>query len=71
MVVHSSAQEQRRPQRVARALEASLRTRTTTVGEAATQAHCGHADAEAAAAQRRGLQRADHHVAVVVEARPQ
>jgi len=70
VVVHSSAQDQRRQPRVARDLEASLRTRETTVGEAAQQESCGHADAEATAAKLRALPRASHQVAVVGEARP-
>jgi hypothetical protein len=70
VVVHSSAQDQRRQQRLARDLEASLRTLETTVGEAAKQEYCGHADAEATAAKLRALQSASHPVAVVVEERP-
>ena len=70
MVVHSSAQDQRRQQRLARDLEASLRTLETTVGEAAKQEYFCHADAEAAAAKLRALQSAYHQVAVVVEERP-
>jgi transposase len=70
VVVHSSAQDQRRQQRLARDLEASLRTLETTVGEAATQEYFCHADAEATAAKLRALQSAYHQVAVVVEERP-
>jgi transposase len=70
VVVHSSAQDQRRQQRLARDLEASLRTLETTVGEAATQEYFCHADAEATAATLRALQSAYHQVAVVVEERP-
>jgi hypothetical protein len=70
-MVPSSAQDQRRQQRWARALEASLRTLATTGGEAAKQAYGWHAAAEAAAAKLRALQRAYHHVAVGVEERPQ
>src|SRR5215831_9757379 len=70
VVVHSSAQDQRRQQRLARDLEASLRTLETAVGEAAKQGYFCHADAEAAAATLRALQSAYHQVAVVVEERP-
>jgi hypothetical protein len=70
VVVHSSAQDQRRQQRLARDLEASLRTLETTVGAAATQEDVCHAEAEATAAPLRALQSAYHHVAVVVEERP-
>jgi hypothetical protein len=71
VVVHSRAQDPRRPQRLARDLAGALRTRATTVGEAAQPASCWHADAEAPAANRRARQSADPHVAVVVEERPQ
>jgi hypothetical protein len=71
VVVHSSAQDQRRQQRLARDLEASLRTLETTAGEAAKQEYCWHAEAEATAAKLRALQSAYQHVAVVVEERPQ
>jgi transposase len=70
VVVHSSAQDQRRQQRLAHDLEASLRTLATTVGEAAKQEYFCHADAEATAAKLRALQRAYHQVAIVVEERP-
>jgi transposase len=70
VVVHSSAQDQRRQQRLARDLEASLRTLETTVSEAAKQEYFCHADAEATAAKLRALQSAYHQVAVVVEERP-
>jgi hypothetical protein len=71
VVVHSSAQDQRRQPRWARALEASWRTRETLVGQAATQEYVGQAAAEATAATRRALQSAYRQVAVVAEARPQ
>lgn len=58
VVVHSSAQDQRRQQRWARDLEASLRTLEPTVGEAAKPDYCGHAAAEATAAKLRALQSA-------------
>ena len=68
--VHSSAQDQRRQQRVARDVEASWRTLERLGGEVAPRDDCCQADAETAAAQLRALQRADHQVAVVVEERP-
>jgi transposase len=70
VVVHSSAQDQRHQQRLARDLEASLRMLATTGGETAKQEYFCHADAEATAAKLRALQSAYHQVAVAVEERP-
>jgi hypothetical protein len=52
VVVHASAQDQRRQQRLARDLQASYRTAQTAVRSAAPQVYCCRAEAEAAAAQR-------------------
>ena len=62
MVVHSSRQEQRRQQRLAREIQASAATLEATVREAARQEYCCHADAAAAAAKLRALPRAYHGV---------
>ena len=62
MVVHSSRQEQRRQQRLAREIQASAATLEATVREAARQEYCCHADAAAAAAKLRALQSAYHGV---------
>ena len=58
MVVHSSRQDQRQQQQLARAIQASDATREATVREAARPEYCCHADAEAAAAKLRTLQSA-------------
>jgi hypothetical protein len=70
VVVHSSTQDQRRQQSLARELQASSTTLEAAVREATQQEYCCHADAEAAAAQLRALQSADHWVEVLVEERP-
>jgi hypothetical protein len=58
VVVHSSSQDQRRQQHLARALQASSATLEATVRQASQQEYCCHADAEAAATQLRALQSA-------------
>lgn len=58
MVVHSSTQDQRRQQSLARELQASATTLEAAVREATQQEYFCHADAEAAAAQLRALQSA-------------
>ena len=70
MVVHSSSQEQRRQQQLARALQASSATLEATVRAAVQQEYFCHADAEAAAAKLRALQSTYHWVEVEVEEHP-
>jgi transposase len=70
VVVHSSTQDQRRQQSLARELQTSSTTLEAAVREATQQEYCCHADAEAAAAQLRALQSAYHWVEVLVEERP-
>jgi hypothetical protein len=70
VVVHSSSQEQRRHQRLAREVPASSPPLGPPGRAAAQQAYCGRADAAAAAEPRRGLQSAYHRVEVGVEERP-
>jgi len=52
-------------------MQASYATLEATVHEAARQEYCCYADAEAAAAKLRALQRAYHWGQVDVEERPQ
>jgi transposase len=70
VVVHSSSQDQRRQQHLAREIQASYATLEATVRAAARQEYCCHADAEAAAAKLRALQSAYHGVEVAVQERP-
>jgi transposase len=70
VVVHSSSQDQRRQQHLARASLASWATLEATVREAARQEDFCHADAEAAAAKLRALQNAYHRGDVAVQERP-
>src|SRR5262245_40580339 len=70
VVVHSSSQDQRRQQVLARELQASAATLEALVRETTQQAYFCRADAEAAAAKVRALQSAYHRVEVVVEERP-
>ena len=70
VVVHSSSQDQRRQEHLAREIRASYATLETTVHEAACQEYFCHADAEAAAAKLWALQSAYHWVEVGVEERP-
>jgi transposase len=70
VVVHSSSQDQRRQQALARELQASSTTLAAAVREATHQEYFCHADAEAAAAKLRALQSAYHGVEVRVEERP-
>jgi transposase len=69
--VHSSTQEPRRQQHLARELQASYATLEAIVREAAQQEYFCRADAEAAAEQLRALPNAYHRIEVVVEERPQ
>ncbi len=70
MVVHSSAQDKRRQQRLARDIQASYSTMQTTARTAEQQEYFCRADAEAAAAQLRAVHTAYHRVEVTVEERP-
>lgn len=70
VVVHSSSQDQRRQQRLARELAASLTTLAATVCAVATQEYFCRADAEAAAAKLQTLSSVYHHVEAVVEEHP-
>jgi transposase len=70
VVVHSSTQDQRRQQSLARELQASSTTLEAAVSEATQQEYFCHADAEAAAAELRALQSAYHWAEVLVEERP-
>lgn len=67
---HSSSPEQRRQQRFAREIASSRTTLAAAVGEGTKQEDCGRAEAEAAAAKGRALQRSSHTGEVVIEARP-
>jgi transposase len=70
VVVHSSSQDQRRQQHLARELQASSATLEASVRQASQQEYFCHADAEAAAAQLRAQQSAYHWVEVAVEEHP-
>jgi transposase len=70
VVVHSSSQDQRRQQHLAREIQASYATLEATVHVAPRQEYCCQADAEAAAAKLRALQSAYHGVEVAVKERP-
>jgi transposase len=68
--VHSSAQDQRRQQRLARDSPASSSTMQATVRTAEQQEDCCRADADAAAAQLRTVHTPYHLVDVTGEERP-
>src|SRR5262249_10918575 len=70
VVVHSSAQDKRRQQRLARDIQASYSTMQATVRTAEQQEDCCRADADAAAAQLRAVPTPYHLVDVTVEERP-
>jgi transposase len=70
VVIHSSRQDQRRQQRLAREIASSRTTLAAAVGEATKQEYFCRADAEAAAEQVRALQSSYHQVEVVIEERP-
>jgi transposase len=70
VVVHSSAQDKRRQQRLTRDIQASHSTAQTAVRTAEHQEYFCRADAEAAAAQLRAMPTAYHLVDVTVEERP-
>src|SRR5262245_3268275 len=70
VVVHSSAQDQRRQQRLARDIQASYSTAQTAARTAEQQEYFCRADAEAAAAKLRAVSAPYHLVDVTVEERP-
>jgi transposase/DNA-binding MarR family transcriptional regulator len=70
VVVHSSAQDKRRQQRLARDIQTAASTLHTTVRAAEQQEYFCRADAEAAAEKVRALQSSYHHVEVGIEERP-
>src|SRR5215468_10846291 len=70
VVVHSSAQDKRRQQRLARDIQASYSTMQTTVRTAEQQEYFCRADADSAAAQFRAVHAAYHVVDVTVTERP-
>jgi transposase len=70
VVVHSSTQDKRRQQRLARDIQASYSTIQSTARTAEQQAYFCRADAEAAAVQLRAVHAAYHLVDVTVEERP-
>jgi len=70
VVVHSSSQDQRRQNHLARELQASYATLEATVRQAAQREYFCQADAEVAAAQLRAQQSAYHEVEVIVEEHP-
>jgi transposase len=70
VVVHSSAQDKRRQQRLARDIQASYSTVQTAARTAEQQEYFCRADADAAAAQLRAVHAAYHRLDVTVEERP-
>jgi transposase len=70
VVVHSSAQDKRRQQRLERDILASYSTAQTVARQATQQEYFCRADAETAAAQLRALPTAYHRMEVTVEERP-
>jgi len=70
VVVHSSAQDKRRQQRLARDLQASYSTMQSTVRTAEQQEYFCRADADGAAAQLRTVHTPYHLVDVTVEEQP-
>jgi len=70
VVVHSSSQDQRRQQRLERAIRASYTTLEASVHAVARQESFCQADAEAAATKLRALPSAYHGVDVAVQERP-
>src|SRR3989475_11315110 len=69
VVVHSSAQDKRRQQRVARDIQTSSSTMQTTARAAEQQEYFCRADADAAAARLRAVSAAYHRLEVAVEER--
>ena len=70
MVIHSSAQDKRRQQRLAREIQASYSTLQTAIRPGEQQEYFCRADAEAAAATLRAVPATYHRVDVTVEERP-
>jgi hypothetical protein len=70
VVVHSSAQDQRRQQRLAQDIQASSSPMPTTIRPAEQQEYCCRADADAAAAQLRAVHTPYHRVDVTGEEHP-
>ena len=70
VVIHSSAQDKRRQQRLARDIQTSYSTMQTTVRTAEQQEYFCRADADTAAAQLRAVHTPYHLVDVTVEERP-
>jgi hypothetical protein len=70
VVVHASAQDQRRQQRLARDIQVSSSTRQAPVRTAEQHEYFCRADADAAAAQLRTVHTPYHLVDVTVEERP-
>jgi len=70
VVFHSSAQDKRRQQRLAREIQASYSTMQTYAHTAEQQEYFCRADAEAAAAKLRAVPTAYHLMDVTVEERP-
>jgi transposase len=69
VVVHSSAQDKRRQQRLARDIQTSSSTMQTTARAAEQQEYFCRADADAAAARLRAVSAAYHRLEVAVEER--
>jgi hypothetical protein len=70
VVLHSSAQDKRRQQRLERESQASYSPMQTSAQTAEPQESCCRADADAAAAKRRTVPTASHLMDGTVEARP-
>ena len=70
VVVHSSAQDKRRQQRLARDIQASESAAWTVARQAEQQEYFCRADAETAAATLRAVPTAYHLLEVAVEERP-
>ena len=69
VVVHSSAQDKRRQQRLARDIQTSYNTMQTAARAAEQQEYFCRADADAAAARLRAVSAASHRLEVAVEER--
>ena len=69
VVIHSSAQDKRRQQRLARDIQTSSSTMQTTARAAEQQEYFCRADADAAAARLRAVSAAYHRLEVAVEER--
>ncbi len=70
VVIHSSSQDQRRQQRLAREIASSRTTLAAAVSEATKQEYFCRADAEAAAEKVQALQSSYHQGEVVIAERP-